>query len=208
MISKGFEDPKARWFKTNIVEGWIRRVIRVEITRRSEYCCDTENFNYSFCYMAMVRKWAERYGRNGCVRIVRLSSGWNFHRFRAFSKYPATPMSKNLKPFRFSWNSGPDFDQIHDRDPINVTIKWNTLSEAYLCCGVAISRLSCLLTEVIRLPSSETNLDAIIVDFSGGPVVPEGMLDNFLPWRFSFDFLLTFRSDETTISSKVCPKMA
>ena len=121
--------------------------------------------------MAMVRKWAENYDRNGCVRIVRLSSEQDFHRFRAFNKYSAMSVSR------------------------------------YLFCWGAISRLFCVFSEVIRLPSLETNLDATTVDFSGGPVVPEGMFDSLLPWRFSFDFLLTFKSDETTISSNVWPKM-
>ena len=78
----------------------------------------------------------------------------------------------------------------------------------YLFCKFEMSRFDLVFSKVIRLPSLETNLDASTVDFSGGPVVPDGMFVNLLPWRLSFDFLLTFRSDETTISSNVCPKTA
>lgn len=39
----------------------------------------------------------------------------------------------------------------------------------------------CVFSEVIRLPSFETSLDATTVDFSGGPVVADGMFVNRLP---------------------------
>lgn len=86
--------------------------------------------------------------------------------------------------------------------------KITALWTPHLFCKFGISRFVWVFSQVIWLPSFEMNLDASTVDFSGGPVVPEGMLVNLLPWRLSLDFLLTFRSDETTISSNVCPKTA
>lgn len=86
--------------------------------------------------------------------------------------------------------------------------KITVLRTPHLFCKFEISRFVWVFSQVIWLPSFEMNLDASTVDFSGGPVVPEGILVNLLPWRLSLDFLLTFRSDETTISSNVCPKTA
>lgn len=51
----------------------------------------------------------------------------------------------------------------------------------YLFCKFEMSRFDLVFSKVIRLPSLETNLDASTVDFSGGPVVPDGMFVNLLP---------------------------
>lgn len=62
-----------------------------------------------------------------------------------------------------------------------------------------------LRSGVTLLPSLlNTSLDARAVDFPGGLVVAiDGTFnDNFLPCRFSFDLRRTFKSEDTTISSK------
>ena len=57
----------------------------------------------------------------------------------------------------------------------------NTTMPTHLFCKFEMSRFDLVFSEVIRLPSLETNLDASTVDFSGGPVVPDGMFVNLLP---------------------------